>query len=104
MVSIAKHQVVESEGFSLEHGWRELTLGAFAVWTRLMIEPRRSFVIGTKPLAERLKIDYRVLRGYLRELRNKGYIRLIKGSRHQPTQIVILRRAMLVGGTQFITL
>jgi hypothetical protein len=101
---IAAAQIVESEGYAIDHAWRDLSRNAFAVWIRLMLEPRRSLSLGIKPLARRLAVDHKQLSSYLKELRNKGYLRIIKGAHPSPASIVIVRRAMLVGLTQFITL
>jgi len=100
----AKHLVPESEGFALDHAWRELTRDAFALWIRLMLEPKRALNAGCKSLARRLGMAHRTFMRHLKELRDKGYLRIVSTGARMPSVVIITRRAMLVGLSQFITL
>lgn len=96
------HHVKEPAPFPLDDAWGELGRDAFAVWVRLMLVPSRKLCGGRNVLAEHLQMAPRTLSRFLYELRNKGYLRLIRSHESGRLEVHILRRALIVGPTAFV--
>ena len=100
----APHFNVPTSTIALPAAWSELSEPAFAIWLRLMVVPWRELLKGRGHLARLLDMPPRTLDRRLRELRNKGYIRLVPNRNGLPTTLVITRRATIVGPSAFVKL
>ncbi|GAG41452.1 unnamed protein product, partial [marine sediment metagenome] len=94
------------EAATIEVGYQALTREAFAVWIRLMVEPENVLEsAGLARLAERFNYRERAFKEILRQLRNKGYVRIESPPRPGvPAKLFIQRRVLLVGRDHFIRL
>lgn len=92
---------------TVEQAYRELNAEAFALWLRLMIVPDAALE-SRAALARYVSVPLRSVNRYLRELRNKGYVTLLKGTKKGaisgPTQIRLNARLALVGAHRVMTL
>lgn len=92
-----------AEPTEIEVAFAELSEGAFAVWIRLCIMPTL-FRAGRAKLARELGYHPRTLDRRLRELRDRRYIRLVMHGDGKATDILLTRRAMIVGPSGFVKL
>jgi hypothetical protein len=89
---------------TIEEAYKELSTAAFAVWIRLMTMEPLAFRSRGK-MARHLGYGVSRTNEILRELRLKGYVNVpLQTHPGKPSQIVLLRRALLAGRSQFIQL
>lgn len=93
---------LDAEPRRLDDAFAELSEGAFAVWIRLMVLPTPCLA-GRRRCARALGYSPRTLDRRLRELHGKGYVRLIMRREGRSTQIVLARRALIVGPSEFMS-
>ena len=89
------------DGISIEEAFNELSQEAFAIWVRLMTVPQSEMRLGRKHLSGLLRINRHSMNRYLRELRNNGYIRLVR----QPglcTEVILTRAVAMSFPNHFI--
>lgn len=90
---------------SIEKGYEELSHSAFSVWIRLMMVNDDKLKSGRLRMAKLLGYSDSRSDCVLRELKNKGYLRLIPGPRNgTPTVVEIRRRASISGRNRFLKL
>lgn len=86
---------------TIDHGYNELSVPAFACWIRMMTIPIWELHLGRKHMAKQLGIPRSTVNKHLRELHEKGYVRLEKHP-GRPTHIVILLAPVLVSPNNFL--
>lgn len=80
----------------IKEAYSELTRAGFAAWFRLVVEPPETLTRGRVHLAKVLGYSERRADDIFRELKRKGYIRLIRAHRPGlPTRVVIERRPLI---------
>jgi len=89
---------------TITEAFKELSKSAFAVWIRLMMVPEKQLVNRIE-MAKLLEYSPAQCNSILRELKQKGYLKMIRGSKvGDPTRFVIKRRAIIAGPNQFLSL
>lgn len=90
----------------LDAAYDDLTRQAFAVWVRMMVEPESALNgLGVEGLARKFSYKQRAFFEVLRQLRDKGYIRIVSAARPgKPAAILIAKRPLLVGRDHFVKL
>lgn len=92
-------------GVTIEKAYEELSQEAFAVFMRMMVAKPSQLEKGRNKLAIIFGYSEGRCNVILRELRNKGYIALIKGPYPgTPTKLKLAKRIILSGPTNFIRL
>lgn len=90
---------------AIETAFDELTPKAFAVWVRLMLLDDEQLKMGRRRVTEIIGYSERQGNVILSELRDKGYIKIIKGPYPSfPSAIELSRKAMLASRSHFIKL
>lgn len=102
------HQNISIEhdkgGQTINEAFDELSQEAFAFWIRMMTMEDEDFV-GRRTIARKFKVSEGRSNVVLRELKNCGYLRFEPGPRRgTQTQIVLMKRVILVGRDRFIKL
>jgi hypothetical protein len=94
------------EAVCLEQAYSDLTRPAFGTWLRLMAEPRGSLEkSGITALAGRIGVSRRVLWYWVRELRDKGYLRVVSPTRVGATaRLLVVKRPSIATGSNFVRL
>jgi len=92
------------EWVRLDEAYDALTREAYAVWVRMMLVPSSSLEgAGLAGLARVFRYKERGFREVLRELRNKGYLRVVTPPRPgQKAAIEIVKKPVLVGADRFV--
>ena len=101
---MSRHPGEGLPGCPLDAAFGDLSAAAFALWIRLMTLPRRDLEGGQLHLGRLLGWSRRAIETRLRELKNKGYIRLTHDARGYRRQVVVLHRALISGPSQFVML
>ncbi len=96
------HPGADLPGCPVESAFADLSAGAFALWIRLMTLPRRELERGQLHLGRLLGWSRRATETRLRELKNKGYIRLPHDEQQYRRQVVVVHRALISGPSQFV--
>lgn len=90
---------------TIHEAYDELSQEAFAVWIRLTMATQHQLDSGRQKVAKILHYSEGRSNTVLRELRNKGYIRLMKGERiGTPTRIEFRRCPLISGRNRFVKL
>lgn len=95
----------DNGGITIEKAYEELSQEAFAVFMRMMVTKPSQLKKGRNKLAILLGYSEGRCNVILRELKNKGYITLIKGPYPgTPTTLKLAKRVILSGPSNFIKL
>ena len=95
-------QEITPRGHTIQHGFDELTRGGFAIWIRFMMVPEAEMT-GRKQLAEAFGMSRQAFSERARELRRKGYIKIVPVPGGK-TRFQLVKKAIIVGPNQFIKL
>jgi hypothetical protein len=88
-----------TQPFPVQDALAELSEGAFCVWVAMLAIPPAELRKGRRNLARLTRYPRSTLDRRLRELRDKGYIRLVMHGFESgtPTEIILVKRAQLAG-------
>lgn len=94
------------ETVSIEDAYSELSAPAFRLWIRMMAEPKGSIEnIGVKTLAKRTAISRRMAWYSIRELREAGYLRVLRQVGYgKPATIFAVKRPIVSMHSHFVRL
>ena len=98
------HPGQDLPGCPLDSAFKDLTAGAFALWVLLMTLPRSELEAGQRSLSNLVGLSRRSVEHRLKELRNKGYIRLVYDGKRYRRKIVLVHRALISGPSLFVML
>lgn len=93
---------ITPKGHTIQHGFDELTRAGFAIWIRFMMLSEAE-MIGRKQLAEVFGMSRQAFSERARELRRKGYLKIIAVPGGK-TRFLLIKKAIIVGPNQFIKL
>jgi len=90
------------EAQDMKAAYKELSQKSFNAWVMMMFARPKAYK-SRQAMAKALGLSYGWTNYILRELKNTGYIDLAPGEKPaQPTTIVLLKRAAIIGYNQFI--
>lgn len=90
----------EWEAIEIQEGWDALSPRAFAFWIRCHVFTAQQLKGGRAMWAKAIKVSEFTMYSWLKELVDKGFVRLIKNVKAQRTGLVLLKRARVKFGNR----
>jgi hypothetical protein len=90
----------EWEAIEIQEAWTDLRPQSFAMWIRFHVFTAQQLKGGRSMWARAVKVSEFTMYSWLKELVDKGYIRLVKNANAQRTGLVLLKRARVRFGNR----